>query len=97
MILRFHRRAKGLEDFHLTGSRAGLKSRHVRRIAAILDRLDAAHRLSDLAAPGWRLHELKGDRAGTWAVNVSRHWRITFRIDDSRGFDVFDVLLEEYH
>ncbi len=97
MITGFHRRAKGLEQFQLSGNRAGLKTTHVRRVERILDRLDAATRLSDLAAPGWRLHELKGDRAGTWAVNVSRHWRITFRIDDTRGFDVYDVLLEEYH
>jgi toxin HigB-1 len=29
--------------------------------------------------PGLRLHELKGDRKGTWAVSVSGNWRVTFR------------------
>ncbi len=41
-----------------------------------------------------RLHPLKGDREGEWAVDVSRIWRITFRFVDG---DVRDVDLVNYH
>jgi len=44
--------------------------------------------------PGWKLHQLKGGRKGTWAVNVSGNWRITYRFE---GGDAYDVELEDYH
>ena len=44
--------------------------------------------------PGWKLHQLKGARKGTWAVSVSGNWRITFRFE---GGDAYDVELEDYH
>ncbi len=31
------------------------------------------------AAPGFRLHPLKGNRAGQWSVRVSGNWRVVFR------------------
>lgn len=44
--------------------------------------------------PGLGLHELKGDRKGTWAVKVSGNWRITFEFvaKDADGVDY-----EDYH
>lgn len=45
-------------------------------------------------APGLRLHPLKGGRKGTWAVDVSGNWRITFAFS---GEDAVDVDLEDYH
>ena len=44
--------------------------------------------------PGLRLHPLTSDRAGFWAVRVSRNWRIIFRFE---GGDVYDVDLVDYH
>jgi proteic killer suppression protein len=44
--------------------------------------------------PGYRLHRLKGDRAGTWSVSVSGNWRVTFTFDSE---DAFEVDLEDYH
>ncbi len=44
--------------------------------------------------PGLRLHELKGARAATWAVDVSRNWRITFRFEAQ---DAESVNYEDYH
>lgn len=37
---------------------------------------------------------LKGDRAGSWAVRVSRLWRIAFRFEEG---GVADVDLVDYH
>jgi len=56
--------------------------------------LDAASSALDLAAPGSRLHELKGDQEGVWFVTVSGNWRITFRFT---GGNAHDVDLIDYH
>jgi proteic killer suppression protein len=34
--------------------------------------------------PGFRLHPLKGDLAGYWAVSVSGNWRIVFRYENAQ-------------
>jgi proteic killer suppression protein len=44
--------------------------------------------------PGWRLHPLKGDLDGLWSVTVTGNWRIVFRFDNGRAFDVD---LVDYH
>ena len=44
--------------------------------------------------PGFRLHPLKGDLAGFWAVTVSGNWRIVFRF---AGADATDVDFVDYH
>ena len=38
-------------------------------------------------APGFRLHPLKGDRAGEWSVRVSGNWRVVFRFEDGEAVD----------
>jgi proteic killer suppression protein len=32
--------------------------------------------------PGFRLHPLKGQMKGFWAVTVRANWRVIFRFDD---------------
>jgi proteic killer suppression protein len=44
--------------------------------------------------PGWRLHRLKGDLAGSWAVWVDENWRMTFQFE---GADVVLVDYQDYH
>ncbi len=44
--------------------------------------------------PGFRLHPLKGDRAGQWSVRVSGNWRVVFRFEDG---EAVDVDLVDYH
>ncbi len=56
--------------------------------------LDTATILEDMNIPGFRLHPLKGDMKGHWAIDVIKNWRITFRLDDG---DVFVVNYEDYH
>jgi proteic killer suppression protein len=61
----------------------------------MLTELRRAENLADLnCPPGWRFHELKGDRAGTYALNLTGNWRLTFRIENN---EVTDVDLEDYH
>ncbi len=54
----------------------------------------AAHIEDILGPPGWRIHPLSGDRAGTWSISVSGNWRLTFRVTDG---DITDLDLEDYH
>lgn len=44
--------------------------------------------------PGFRLHPLKGDLAGYWAVSVSGNWRVIFRFEEGHAAEV-DLL--DYH
>ncbi len=44
--------------------------------------------------PGYDLHELTNDRAGSWAVSVNGNWRLTFCFV---GEHAEDVNLEDYH
>ena len=85
---------KGLEQFFLTGSQAGIQARHANRLRLILARLHASTAPRDMNLPGLQLHELKGRRRGTWAVKVSGNWRLTFIF---RGQDVEFVDYEDYH
>lgn len=44
--------------------------------------------------PGWRIHQLTGDRAGTWSVSVTGNWRITFTLEAG---EICNLNLEDYH
>lgn len=92
MIVSFNHR--GLEQFFESGTTRGIQATHVKRIRLILASLSAATSPQDMNLPGLFLHELSGQRKGTWALRVSGNWRITFTFD---GVDVCDVNLEDYH
>jgi proteic killer suppression protein len=87
-------RHKGLEVFFVTGSKEGIVPEHAKKIARILDRLDASVSPNDMNLPGYRLHELKGKDAGVWSVTVSANWRITFKFN---GQDAIAVDYKDYH
>src|SRR3981081_4661556 len=58
-----------------------LRNDLVRRLRTILAALIAAPDMDGVAGPpGWRIHQLRGDRAGTWSISVSGNWRLTFYI-----------------
>ena len=92
MIVSFRRR--GLKRFFEAGKVRGLNPNHAPKIRRILARLNAATDARDLAAPGPRLHQLKGRRKEQWAVDVDRNWRITFTFD---GRDCSEVNYEDYY
>ena len=64
------------------------------RLELALSALDAAASPLELSIPGYRLHQLKGDRKGVWSITVSGNWRITFRFE---GGNAHDVDLIDYH
>ena len=67
---------------------------HVIKLRDILARLDAARTVTDMDMPGFRLHPLKGEWKGWWAVTVRANWRVVFRF---AGADAFDVDYVDYH
>jgi toxin HigB-1 len=67
----------------------------VNRVRRIITALISAPDVGGLEGlPGWRIHQLTGDRAGTWSISVSRNWRITFTLE---GDTIKDLDLEDYH
>ncbi len=87
-------RHKGLQRFFETGSNAGIQPDHEEKLRMRLGALDTATCIEDMDLPGFRLHRLKGDRKGLWAIDLSRNWRIVFSIE---GGNVFAVDYEDYH
>lgn len=86
---------KGLRRFVETGNAKGLVG-DANRIRKMLAYIDAVGSFDELAAPpNYGLHELVGDRAGRWAMTVTKNWRLTFiRIDETT---IADLDLEDYH
>jgi proteic killer suppression protein len=66
----------------------------LRKMLAFLDDMQDPEELRTLAA--WKVHTLTGDRTGTWSLRVTRHRRLTFRIDIAER-EIYDVNREEYH
>ena len=85
---------KGLKKFFETGSVSGVQPAHRQKLRMRLTALDTATRIEDMDLPGFRLHPLKGNRKGQWAIDVSRNWRITFEFVDG---DAYIVNYEDNH
>lgn len=92
MIKRFCH--KGLERFFADGNRKGIRPEHAQRLKDILFRLHHAAKIDDMDFPGARLHQLKGNRVGTWSITVNGNWRILFRFDAGHAWDVD---YDDYH
>jgi proteic killer suppression protein len=85
---------KALRRFFEAGEVGGINPDHAARLARILDRLEASTGPKDMDLPGYKLHPLKGDCKGDWAVWISGNWRVTFRFD---GSDAVNVDYCDYH
>ena len=85
---------KGLEKFFRTGNKSGIQAHHANRIRLILAHLNQAVSIHDMEIPILKLHQLKGDRKGIWAVTIQANWRITFRFT---GENAKVVNYEDYH
>ena len=76
------------------GDRRRIPPEHVSKIERVLARLDVASQPSEMRLPGYRLHPLRGDLEGLWAVTISGNLRVVFRFV---GPHVRDVDLIDYH
>ena len=87
-------RHKGLKRLYEDDDPRGVIAEHVAKLRDILVRLDAASTAADMDLPGFRLHPLKGELKGFWAVTVRANWRVIFRFGER---DVLDVDYLDYH
>jgi len=87
-------RSRALKRFYERGENKQIRADHRQTVRDILVRLDAAAEPEDMNLPGFRLHRLKGDYAGYWAVTVRANWRVIFRFEEGHASDV-DYL--DYH
>jgi len=81
-------RSRALKRFYERGENKQIRPDHRQTVRDILVRLDAAAEPGDMNLPGFRLHRLKGDYAGYWAVTVRANWRVTFRFEEGHATDV---------
>ncbi len=88
-------RHKGLRDYFRSGNAKGLSRNLLPRIRTVLFALAAAPDMDALEGPpGWRIHQLRGTRAGWWSISISGNWRMTFRVEDGA---ITDLNVEDYH
>ncbi|MGA8154327.1 MAG: type II toxin-antitoxin system RelE/ParE family toxin [Terriglobales bacterium] len=87
-------RHKGLKRLYEDDDPRGVMRVHTVRLRDILARLDAAGMVADMDLPGFRLHPLKGELKGFWAVTVRANWRVIFRLAEG---DALDVDYVDYH
>lgn len=85
---------KGLRKLFESGSNAGVRPEHNKRLRLILGVLNAAVTIQDVSLPGLGLHRLTGSLSGFWAVSVSENWRIIFRFEDGEALNVNYI---DYH
>ena len=77
------------------GAERGFKGLDYQKALNRLDYLDTIVALDDIPdLKTWSLHQLKGDRAGRWAIRVNGPWRIVFDWTDG-GPDNVEII--DYH
>jgi proteic killer suppression protein len=88
-------RHKGLKRFIEDDDDRGIRRDLTGRVRRILAALMSVENVEGLEGPpGWRIHQLTGDRAGTWSISVSGNWRVTF---DLGSDEIHNLDLEDYH
>ncbi len=87
-------RHNGLDRFFKNGDTRGINPQHAAWLRILLTSLNAAKSPADMSLPGYRLHPLKGERKGQWAVSVSGNWRLVFTFEDRHATNVD---LVDYH
>ncbi len=85
---------KGLQLFFDKESTVGINAAHKSKLKMRLVALDTATSIEDINLPGFRLHSLKGNKEGLWAIDVNKNWRITFEFKEG---DAYILDYEDYH
>jgi proteic killer suppression protein len=85
---------KGLKLLFEEDDHRKVNAEYVDRLKLILFTLNMAGIVEDMNQPTFRLHPLKGNLYGFWAVTVRANWRVIFRFADGHAYD---VNLIDYH
>jgi len=91
---------KAAYDLFTNGQAKSLPRDFWKRTVFLLDLMEAVDSLEVLSSKGFppnlRLHNLKGDRKGEYAIDINKisGWRITFRFEKK---EFCNVKVENYH
>jgi proteic killer suppression protein len=92
MIKQF--RHKGLERFFTRNDTSGINPQFAPKLRRMLTALNDSNGPQGMNLPNYRLHPMKGDRKGQWAVWISGNWRLVFEFE---GQDAVNIELVDYH
>ena len=89
-------RHKGLKGLKRLATRGDTRVMEAERLTDMLAFIDAAVVFDHLSIPpNFGFHALTGNRAGTYAMVVTKNWRLIFtKVDDQT---IADLDLEDYH
>jgi len=88
---------KGLRRFIEEDDASGVPAAVIPKLRKIVSFLQDMEEEAELrSVPGWKAHQLTGDRKGTWSLFLTKNWRLTFRIDQT-AVEIFDLDYEDYH
>ena len=85
---------RGLKSLYDGRTARRVAPEHVEKLRDILAVLDRSRSPDHVDIPGFRLHPLRGELKGHYAVSVSGNWRVIFRFVDGHAVDVDYV---DYH
>ena len=85
---------KGLRELFEKGKSKHIAPDFAPKLIRQMDAINEADAPEQLNFPGYDLHELKGERAGTWAMKVNKNWRLTFSFENGNAVDLD---MEDYH
>jgi len=86
---------KHTQKLYIAGQSKQLPPDLLRRAIRRLEYIDLATCLDDLTVPSSnRLHALRGDRQGQYAISINDQWRICFHFEEG---DAYDVEITDYH
>jgi proteic killer suppression protein len=87
-------RHKSLRNLIERGSTKGIIE--AGRVVDMIAFLAAASDIAELGLPpNFGYHALTGDRKGSFAMTVTKNWRLTFALSDDNT--IIDLDLENYH
>jgi toxin HigB-1 len=81
-------RHRGLKRFYERGDRSPIRPDLLPRVTIILAQLDQIEQIEDMDLHSFHLHALRGSYQGYWSVTVRANWRIIFRFEGGKVFDV---------
>ncbi|MBI1731665.1 MAG: type II toxin-antitoxin system RelE/ParE family toxin [Gammaproteobacteria bacterium] len=87
-------RHRGLKALYVGKTARRVVPQQLERLRDILAVLDQSRMPEDMALPGFKLHALRGDLKGHWAVAVTGNRRVPFRFEGGHAVDVDYV---DYH
>ena len=94
MVIRSFAHA-GLRRFYERDQTTGLPPEVIDKLRKMLIFLHDMPTVQALrTVPVWKVHQLTGDRKGTYGLHVTRNWRLTFRVVDN---ELIEVNYEDYH